>query len=719
MKSIFTGSFFLLFILLVLTPIHAEEGMYPLSEIDKLDLKEKGLKIDVSEIFSPHKTALVDAIVNLSGCTGSFISPEGLILTNHHCAVRSAQNASTEEIDYAARGFSAANRNDEIPASGYTVRITESYRDVSDEILSAVHDTMNLTEARKAINKQKKAIVVQTEQENPGKRAEVAEMFTGKTYVLFIYTYLKDVRLVYIPPRSIGNFGGDIDNWEWPRHNADFAIMRAYVAADGSPADYSEDNVPYKPEKYLRINPDGVGEEDFVFILGYPGRTYRHRSAAFLAFEEEVRMPFVQNWYAWQIQKLETMSASDPDLARIVSARTRGLSNTEKNYRGKMIGLERLNLVDRKREKEQALQAFINSDPKLKEKYSDVLEKIESIYSRRRESAEREYILSYLIRNVYLMRYANTIYKVASERQKEDLERESAYMDRNFERTKDYLKLSFKYYHKEADKTILKKLLLKAADLSEDQRIEPLDEIFELKGTCLNLDKIIDRAYEQTMLDDQAFVMSALDKDPEEIISIDDPVLKWRIALIAAYDSLEKISDSRSGALTKLSAKLIEMKKRFSKSDFIPDANGTFRLTLGHIRGYAPADAVYYSPITTLEGVVEKHTGNPPFDAPEKIIQRHRAKQFGRFKHKELNDVPVCLLYNTDTTGGNSGSPVLNAFGELIGLNFDRAFGATINDFAWSEDYSRSIGVDIRYILWILDQYAGTDYLLKEMGIEK
>jgi len=401
-RKFIISAVFIFCLVLFIQPVLADEGMWPISDIHKLDLKAKGLKIDPKEIYNPHGLSLIDAIVKVGGCTGSFVSSEGLILTNHHCAYGAAQAASTRERDYIKDGFLARDRSQEIEAKGLTARITDSYRDVSREVLSVVTEGMDLAERTKAIEKKIKEIVAETEKENPGKRAEVAEMFIGKTYVLFIYTYLKDIRLVYVPPRSIGEFGGEVDNWMWPRHTGDFSFMRAYVAADGSPAEFSPDNVPYHPRKFLQIAPQGVDEEDFVFLLGYPGRTYRHRTSHFLAFEEGVRMPYVAAWYQWQIKVMDKMSQKNRAVGIKHLSRIKGLSNTMKNYRGKLKGMKRLHLVEKKREEEKALQKFIEADPNLKAKYGHVLEQIGRIYTNRREQAERELLLNYLRRSVII-----------------------------------------------------------------------------------------------------------------------------------------------------------------------------------------------------------------------------------------------------------------------------------------------------------------------------
>ncbi len=719
MKKQYLFSMVFIFCLaLLFQSFYAEEGMWPISEINKLNLRAKGLEIDPKEIYDPDGLSLIYAIVNV-GATGSFVSPDGLILTNHHVAYGSVQAASTKEKDYIKHGFLARNLREEIPAKGRTARITESYRDVSDEVLSAVKGGMSFAERTRAIERKIKEIVKKVEKRNPGKRAEVAEMFSGKTYVLFLYVYLKDIRLVYVPPRSIGEFGGEIDNWMWPRHTGDFSFMRAYVAPDGSPAEYSQENVPFRPKRHLKVAPEGANEGDFVFMLGYPGRTYRHRTSHFLAFEEEMRMPYVADWYAWQISIMEKMGESDRSIALKHLSRIKGLSNTMKNYRGKLKGLMRIGLVDKKRDEEKVLQKFIGADEKRRTEYGDVLEKIGKIYEEVREQAEYELILDYLRRSVNMIYFGYSVYEASFELRKKDLERESAYMDRNFARTKQRLLLTLKNYYEPTDKVILKEMLKRAAGLQGKYRIPAIDDIIKDDSSEKANDDFIEKAYSQTTLKSALSLLEALKKSPKKLKKLEDPFVELAAALYPTYQKLKETQKTRKGALDGLQAKLLDIKKRFFKKDFIPDANRTLRLTFGSIRGYNPADAVYYHPITTADGVLDKTTGQEPFDSPEKLIDLIRSRDFGRFEHPALKSVPVCILYDMDTTGGNSGSPVLNARGELVGVNFDRAYEATINDFAWSESYSRSIAVDIRYVLWVTQKYGKVDYLLKEMNIFK
>lgn len=707
-----------LIILLLINFSFAEEGMYPLSEIHKLDLQAKGLEIELSELYNPDGISLIDGICNISGCSGSFVSEKGLILTNHHCAYRAIKNASTAENDFLENGFYAKNLSEEVPARGYTVRITESYRDVSEEVLSAISDEMSLAERTKAIEKKTKEIITQVEAEQAGKRASVSEMFIGKTYVLFIYNYLKDVRLVYAPPRSIGNFGGEDDNWMWPRHTGDFSIMRAYVAPDSSPADFSPENIPYTPKKVIKVAPEGVNEEDFVFILGYPGRTYRHRTSHFLDYEYNVRMPFVVELYQWQINALEEVSVENRDVALKHLSKIKGRSNTMKNYRGKLLGIGRMNLIDNKIEEEVKLQKFINSDTKRKKEYGTILDELNEIYEEMKENAERSLVLSYLRRSSNLLSFAYTLYEGAIELQKDDVERESAYMNRNLDMTKKRLSLSAQDFYAESDKILFKNMLERVTNLPLHQRISVIDELFAEGEIDGEIEDFIENAYSRSQLADEEYLLELFGKTPEEIKAIDEPFIKLAVDLYPIYQEQKEIGKTRKGALDQLYAKLIDVKKEFMGAEFVPDANGTLRLTYGNIRGYSPRDAVYYNPITTLDGVVEKTTSEFPFDSPERLLTLHKQRKFGRFGHPELGSVPVGILYNMDTTGGNSGSAVLNAKGELVGINFDRAYEATINDFAWSEDYSRSIAVDIRYVLWVLDIFSGADYLLEEMGVK-
>ncbi|MBN2432782.1 MAG: S46 family peptidase [Acidobacteria bacterium] len=710
----------ILFVLLsafLVTPLPADEGMWPMSEIHTLDLAKRGLAIQPQEIYNPGQTSLVDGICKLGGCTGSFVSADGLILTNHHCAFRAVQSASSAEHDYLTDGFHAAARREEIPAKGYTLRITESYRDVSAEVLSVVTADMDPAARTKAIERRTKELIAAAEQEYPGKRAEIAEMFLGKTYVLFLYTYLRDVRLVYVPPLAVGNFGGEEDNWMWPRHTGDFSFMRAYVAPDGSPADYAADNVPYQPRKVLAVNPQGVAPGDFVFLFGYPGRTYRHRTAAYLEFESRVRMPFVVDWYGWQIDTMERLGAADRVAAIKLAARSKGLSNTWKNYRGKLKGIGEVNLLARRRRAERQLQEYIAAEPDRQAGYGDVLPEMEQIYREITATAPRELTLQYLVETPTLLGIAFQVNEAVLERQKPDLERRSEYMDRNFPQTRQRLELNLQNVVPAADRAILTEILNRAARLQDDQRIPAVDRLLSGGDAPQAIADFLDGAYARTRLTDPAYALALLRESPTTLPEQDDPFLTLAAALYPHYQAQRETEKRRKGQLDNLYSRLLDIKQAFEGTDFIPDANGTLRLTYGHIKGYSPRDGVTYRPLTTLRGVMEKETGEEPFIVPPRLRELYEGRDFGRYASAAQDSVPVAMLYDADTTGGNSGSPVFDARGRLVGVNFDRAWEATINDYAWDAAYSRSIAVDIRYVLWFLEKYAGATHLLQEMNV--
>lgn len=698
--------------------VSADEGMYPISEIHKLNLQAKGLKINPDDVYNPDGVSLIDAIVIVGGCTGSFVSPDGLILTNHHCAFGGVQAASTKDHDYITDGFIARDRSEEIPARGYTVRITDSYKDVSKEVLYGVAENMEPAERTKAIQTKMRTLAEDAEKENPGKRATVSEMFAGRNYVLFLYSYFRDVRLVYVPPRSIGEFGGENDNWVWPRHTGDFSFMRLYVAPDGSQANYAEENVPYRPKKYLRVQPKGADEKDFVFILGYPGRTYRHRSSHYLAYEETYRMPFVADLYEWQIKTMEDFGRNDRAVAIMHDSRIKSLANVMKNYRGKLKGMNRLRLVEKKEAEEQELQKFIVSDPEKKQRYGTVLGELASVYKEMSDAALSELVMDYLLSSSQIMRRAVGLYDAAIERQKPDADRMNAYTDKNYDNTKRELTRPIQDYYEPTERALLGEMLRRAAALPENQRIKAVDELVSGGRLEEKIAEFLDRAFKESKLTDDDHVADLLAGDPSALTRSDDPFLKLVGDLFPLYNSIREARQVREGELNKLYALYVDIKEQFLKKSFIPDANRTLRLTYGYVKGYNPADAVWYSPQTTLTGVVEKTTGHEPFNTPQKVLDLAKAGKLGRFRNEKLNDVPVGILYNLDTTGGNSGSPLLNGWGELVGVNFDRAYEATINDYAWSDSYSRSIAIDIRYVLWVTKYVGEVDYLLKEMGVE-
>ena len=711
---------FILFLTLNLSAVHkydAEEGMYPLSEIHKLDLQKAGLQIGIDEIYNPNGVSLIDALVKINGCTGSFVSDQGLMITNHHCAFKAISNASTPEQNYLEDGFLAREFETEIPAEGYVVRITESYEDVTDQILKSVEAIKDLAERNKAISKKMREIAKAADDEANSIIAEVSEMFAGESYILFKYRTIKDVRLVYAPPRSIGEFGGEADNWIWPRHTGDFTFMRAYVAPDGSAAEYSEENVPFTPKKFLKVNPDGVDEGDFVFIFGYPGRTFRHNPSQFLQYQENFNLPYIEQLYSYMIGIYESISEEDEALQLKYSSTIKSLANTMKNYRGKMLGLRRLNLVDKKIAEEVELAEFINSREDLKDQYGTLFKDIENVYNKRFDIAEADLWFGRFFRFSDLVSLADFITEYSEQMELIDADRKSAFKEDKIEETLDRMKKKYDDMNLDFEDEFIYKMIYDTEMFSETSEIKALKSRTSSGDVENEISKYVEYLL-STEIANKEFFNNALKLSFDEIKDLDDPLIDLVIALKKQKQEIEKIDDQIEGTLQVLMPKLAEIKKLKDKTTFTPDANRTLRLTYGYIKGYEPADGVFYKPITSLNGVIEKSFLGGDYVIPDKLSVAFDQKNFGRFYDSKIGGVPVAILYNTDTTGGNSGSPILNSKGELIGVNFDRAYEATINDFAWDDDYSRSIGVDIRYVLWVAKTIGEADNVLKELGVE-
>ena len=699
-------------------PSIPEEGMYPLSEIKNVPLADAGLKIDQKEIYNPNGVSLVDALVNLSGCTGSFVSGDGLIITNHHCAFRAINQASTPEHDFLENGFLAKTHDEEFPAKGYTCRITESYEDVSDQILDAVKNVDDVLEREKLIQKKIGEIEDAATNEKESITGQVSEMFAGKTYVLFKYRMIKDVRLVYAPPRSIGEFGGESDNWIWPRHTGDFSFMRAYVAPDGSAAGYSKDNIPYKPKKFLKVNADGVSENDFVFILGYPGRTFRHRPSQYLIYQKDYLLPYISNLYSYMIKQLEELGKDDKAIELKYASAIKSLANVMKNYQGKIKGLNKIDIIGQKQAEEKELQSYIDSDQTLKEKYADVLPDINNTYKQVFRNAKSNLWFMGIYRFSTKLRIADFLLDYAEQMEKPASERDHDFQEKYINNTLSRIDGAIRNYDPEFEKRVLQRMISDAIKFDDDNKITAVENAIDGKDQKEAVNDLITEIVDKSQVDNMDFYDTQLGTTKEKLLALNDPAINFANELRKQKKQLDEVSDKTDGTLKKLYSELIDVKILWKKQSFIPDANSTLRLTYGHIKGYSPADAVYYSPITTLDGVIEKSYNGGEYVVPDKLRVEYDKKDYGRFYDKKVKGLPVAILYDMDTTGGNSGSPIMNAYGELIGVNFDRAYEATINDFAWNESYSRSIGVDIRYVLWVTQKIGGADNILDELGVK-
>jgi hypothetical protein len=694
-----------------------EEGEYPLSEIKKLDLQKAGLLISQDEIYNPNGISLIDALVKVNGCTGSFVSPEGLIITNHHCAFAGVNAASTPEHNYLEDGFLAESREKEISAKGYKVKITESYEDVSELILNAVKGIDNLEERSKIISRKMRELgEKETDIEN-SIEASVSEMFAGQSYILFKYRIIEDVRLVYVPPRTIGEFGGERDNWMWPRHTGDFTFMRAYVAPDGSSAEYSKENIPFNPKKYLQVNPKGVEEGDFAFILGYPGRTYRNQPAQFIKYQYNYQLPYISALYEWRINLIEAKTKGNEEMTLAYSTHIKRLSNTMKNYKGKIQGLRNTQLAKVKLAEEKEIQSFILENDKLKSNYKNLFAEIDEIYAKKMELAEANLWFTILFRLSDNFRLAKFVIQNAEEKEKENSKRKFSFRNENIEKSLRKFEKIFNMSMESIESEFLTKMICDASRFSDESRIVAVDNAINSDDDRTKVTEFVEANLISAKITERDNFEKLLNMSLKELQSSDNLLIKFTLELNEQYVNLKRENNKIDGALSKLLPKFNEVKREWKKRLFIPDANGTLRLTYGYIKGYSPRDAVYYSPITSLKGIIEKSYLGSEYAIPTKLKELYDAKDFGQFYNPKLKSIPVGILYNMDTTGGNSGSPILDAKGRLIGVNFDRAYEATINDFAWNDDYSRSIGVDIRYVLWITQKLGGANFLLEEMGV--
>ena len=704
------------------SPVYCGEGMWlpqELSDEVMNDMRAAGCQLGKGEIYNPLGTGVANAVVRVSA-TGSFVSPEGLILTNHHVAFGAVQRMSTPEQNYIAQGFLAKSREEEVPALGYNVYVTQSVEDVTERVLSAVKSSMSPLERYNAIERRTKEIVKKAEK---GKDVycEVRGFFGESRYLLYTSFRIKDVRVVYVPARSIGEYGREIDNWMWPRHTCDFSFLRAYVAPDGKTAEYSKDNVPYRPKSYLKIAPEGLREGDFVFIVGFPARTDRYLTSYALSTIESFEYPQRIRLQNQMVQILEEQSNADPVAAVRVANQMKGIYNYLKKNRGILEGFKKFGLVRRQKDRENKLSAEFQTDPETYEKCSRLLDRFKSLYEKNSEHAMKNLLFDVYFERDSMLGEAMLLYKWSIEKAKNDLDRDPKFAERRVPDLKRDVRLFQTGFHLPSDRRLLRMLLVEIVDLPEGQRVAAVDEMLGIKSGMepeKAIEAFLDTLYSNTKLDKIEERLRMFDLSHDKLLKEGDSFIVFAAKL---YDESEKRIERRksfTGSLDMLIPQWMEMIAKGSESSPYADGNGTMRISYGRVEGYAPRDAVYYRPLTTLQGVAEKHTGVEPFDCPQRILELAASKTYGPYGSSDLGDVAVNLLTTTDSTNGNSGSPLLNSRGELVGCLFDGNYEALSSDFEFENDLTRSISVDIRYVLFVTDFVGNAQNVLTELGVK-
>jgi len=692
----------------------AEEGMYTPDRIKDLHLDKKGMKISASKVFNPGKKGLQEAIILLGGGTSEFVSPDGLILTNHHVAFDAVASLSSVEHDYTQEGFIAKGIEEEIPAQNLSARILRRYEDVTRKALEGVDDETPVMERREIIRKNRETILGEARDKDSSLEYSVVSYYDGNKFYLQGYYVLHDIRVVYVPPASIGVYGGDIDNWMWPRHTGDFAFLRAYVDRDGNGAEYSGDNVPYKPKTWIKTAGDGISEGDFVFIMGFPGTTFRYRDAYYVDYEATVALPFYVELLTERLKVLEAAGKKSHALQLEYASMVKSYNNVLKNYIGTLEGFKKLGVIAKKRREDEEFTAWLKSDSQRWEKYGDILPSIEHNYEKQKAFAARENV-------VIAFRQARLVGMAM------DLLKNAEHPADNISDLKMNVENTLKNLFMPLESSNFRFAFTLAQRLEGEDRFPVIEELLgnaEGRERALRAvaaaGEVYDFSREIGILNDekreQFYEMSV-----EELLDSGDLFFKIADMVMNESARIQAASTVLGSRHTVLQRRLTEAQILYRESQgafLYPDANRTLRFTYGYVKGYSPRDAVYYKPFTTLRGVMEKETGSDPFEVPEKLKEVYNSRDFGKWTSDELGGMPVNFLSTNDITGGNSGSPVLNADGELVGCVFDGDWEAITSDYEFIPELTRSISVDIRYVLLVTETF-GAGYLLDEMKIKR
>jgi hypothetical protein len=708
--------------------VRADEGMFMPDAVSKLnwaELTKRGMKLKPTDIYNPNGVSYKDAIVRVEigpggFGTGEFVSPNGLLLTNHHVAFDALVAASTPEKNYGELGYKANSMANELPAKDYAVRMTLEIKDVTSDVMSVVKEGMSAQERNAAIRKKVQEIEdtdPDSKRENEGIQVSVERMTEGLFYYKFKYQSFRDVRIVYAPPKSIGYFGGDPDNFEWPRHCGDFTFMRVYTAPDGKPADFSTSNIPYKPKKYMTLSTAGIKENDFVFVMGYPGGTRRYRESYSINFNQNYNLPRQIEDYSTQISILQNIGKYDPAKRVELQSQIFNLSNSLKAWEGDVLALRRSNLIQRKKDEEVAFNKWLDADPKRKAKYGDALPNISKAYQ---ELLKTE-AFNNAVANIYgsgLIPFVALAYLAAAEREKPEAQQNKELLTQAA-RAKGQIAFAAGSRLIPFEREMLKFYLRKAAELPAGQKIEAVEKRFgNLKGEArIRAEEELARAITESKLFNADQILKLFDMTTTQMNAANEPIVSFAVELDAENDKAQLAQIAFNQAVQQWRPLFYEGMREMHGIKY-PDANATMRFTYGNVKGYIPREAMIYQPFTYLFGTVEKDTGQEPFNVPEKLKQLYRDKDFGTYADPAKKDVPANFLSTTDIIGGNSGSPIMNGKGEQIGIVFDGNYEGLGNDFFFNPERGRTISVDIRYVLFLTEKFGGADWVLKELTIK-
>ena len=691
----------------------ADEGMWLPSLISQRikDMQKNGFRLTAEDIYSINKACLKDAIVNFGGgCTAELISGDGLLLTNHHCGYGQIQSHSSVEHDYLTNGFWAMNRNEELPNKGLAVRFLVRMEDVTDAVLRGVTDQMDEKEREQIVRSNQETIQSKAI-EDTHYQARVESLYYGNQYFLFVFEAYTDVRLVGAPPSTIGKFGGDTDNWVWPRHTGDFSLFRIYAGPDNKPASYSPSNVPYKPKKFFTISLKGVQENDFTMVYGYPGRTQEYIHSAAIRYIQDASNPHKIRLRTLRLNIMNTEMAKSQAIRIQYASKNASVSNSWKKWQGELKGLIRLQTVAQKRAFEEVFTAWAKEK---QPQYASLVPQIQKLYDELEPYAFAADYHSEALVCIELVRTAGTIAQLLTREERANRKTETI---RSL--VSEQLESFFKDYYLPIDQNTFVVLMR-----------EYLMNVPARFHAPIIAEKITKYGYSIEMWAEELFstsVFASKERAAEALRQTDfidlmrnDPASQLYTAYMEQYNqtALPKVTELNN-SITLLYRDYMKGQMEFQKNKvFYPDANSTLRVAYGKVKGYKPMDAVYYEPQSTLEGIMEKD--NPDiydYDVPQKLRDLYHHKNYGRWTVN--GTVPVCFIATNHTSGGNSGSPVLNAYGELIGINFDRGWEGTMSDLAYDPAVCRNISVDIRYILFVIDKVADAGYLLEEMKFAK